>query len=68
MEHEALSPAIWLIFYKLYEDEVLEEDSIRSWYNNESAFTKEKEMTLRNRVKELIDWFDTADEESEESD
>eukprot|EP00051_Salpingoeca_urceolata_P004995 m.69493 g.69493 ORF g.69493 m.69493 type:complete len:82 (-) comp13992_c0_seq1:43-288(-) len=49
----------------LYNDDVLEEESILSWYKTHDS-QDELKKKLHTQVKPLIEWLENAEEESDE--
>lgn len=52
---------------ELYDMEVIEEDAINQWWaNSKSTVTKEMRQ-VRQPTSQFVDWLNTADDDSEES-
>ena len=59
MEHPKIIPSIWIIFYQLYDQEVLEEDIIKEWFYSPRPLAD----NIKAEIKKLIDWLETAEED-----
>ena len=54
-----------MIFYKLYDDDIVYEDSFEHWREDTTDETPGKSKTLFN-VNEFLTWLETATEDPEE--
>ncbi|KAG1000464.1 hypothetical protein G6F57_001436 [Rhizopus arrhizus] len=52
----------------LYNNDFVEEDAIRIWYNSESSKANPTESKLREKATKLIEWLDEAEEEDSDDD
>jgi len=57
------------VFLKLYEDDIIEEETFHSWYGKTlKRIDKKVAKEIREMAKDFIEWLKTADETSEEED
>ncbi|XP_026400748.1 eukaryotic translation initiation factor 5-like [Papaver somniferum] len=56
---------IALVLKTLYDEDVLEEEHIVQWYNEEVAASGSKNSQILKNVKPFIEWLQSAESESE---
>ena len=53
--------------FELYDQEVIEEDVILSWYGNDTRWNEstEEERKIRDELKKFVEWLENASEEED---
>jgi len=67
-KHPIFIEVVAKVLHKLYDKDVLSDESIISWYNKLGAAgaTREPHASLCSKLKDLIAWLEQSDSESEE--
>ena len=50
----------------LYNDDIVEENAIRKWFNSELSKNTPAEIKIREKAVKFVEWLDEAEEESDE--
>lgn len=64
-EHKELMSSAPIIFFTLYDNEIIEETVFKDWLNHPSRFEKKKQINkeMREIVKPFLKWLDDAETE-----
>eukprot|EP01134_Creolimax_fragrantissima_P003976 CFRG3976T1 len=63
--HTAFIPCLQKILTLYYKEDLLDEEAIIQWYNDPIAMENEVQIKMRQQCKDLVEWLEDAEEESD---